>query len=415
MFAHARGFFYIGRSMAPEAGTPPGPPRSLYHKERPSSRPRSTPAPEPIVPASAKDTRPRMQPGVEHLLKNLRTFGIVIGGMLLLLIISILALHGVWAVRDRELATDPQPDLLGSGAATGRVETGSTPPPTQGLSLARQATVELDTERIRRAIFLAKHAQALDEAGSLQEAAARYREALDVWPHLSAVWGQLGRVYLKTREFNKAQLALEKAVQGSPGTAELMNDLGAALLYQGQVDRAISLFDAAAEIDPLFPASQFNLALCHMARNDRVAARASLQQYLRLRPRDARALREQAFLDALEAQYDAAIRGLERAMLEAPDWALLYFDAAAVSALMGRLDQAITYLEKAEPLSSPRAVFQIYREPAFREIRLTELGKEFEHELASRARERMNEQVPAEKLQPPAEPLISVDATAGKR
>ena len=44
-------------------------------------------------------------------------------------------------------------------------------------------------------------------------------------------------------------------------------------------------------------------------------------------------------------------------------------------------------MEKAEPLASPGAVYEIYKEPAFKEIRLSEIGKEFEKNLADRARE----------------------------
>jgi tetratricopeptide (TPR) repeat protein len=344
-----------------------------------------------------------------HLLRNLRIFGLALAGMALLLMLCMLALRVIWAIRDRELETPPQASLLGAGSP----RTSRAPLPRDPVvsEPARPVAPELDTERIRRAVFLARHAQALEEGGSLQEAIARYREALEVWPHLSAVWGQLGRAHLKAREFAKAQIALEKAVQSSPATAELMNDLGAALLFQGQIARAIDLFEAAVEIDSAFPPSYFNLALCHMARNDRVAARSNLQQYLRLRPHDARALRELAFLDALEGQHEAALRSLDRAMAESPEWALLYFDYAAVCALMGRMDQALAFLQKAEPLSSPRAVYQIYREPAFREIRLTELGKEFERDLAQRARARMGEEAGLIDIQPPSEPLFSSDVS----
>jgi tetratricopeptide (TPR) repeat protein len=400
--------------MSAPSNAQPAAPRSLYHKERPAARTRSGTTPQPVPPQP--DPAPRRKeakPGMVHLLRSLRIFGLVFAGMALLLMMSMLALRIIWAIRDRELKTTPQAGLLGSGVVR--------PAPPAPVSRdpataepARPAAPELDTERIRRAVFLARHAQALEEGGSLQEAITRYREALEVWPHLSAVWGQLGRAHLKAREFVKAQIALEKAVQGSPATAELMNDLGAALLFQGQIARAIDLFEAAVEIDPAFPPSYFNLALCHMARNDRVAARSSLQHYLRLRPNDARALRELAFLDALEGQHEAALRSLDRAIAESPDWALLYFDYAAVCALMGRMDQAIAFLQKAEPLSNPRAVYQIYREPAFREIRLTELGKEFERDLAQRARARMGEEAGVIDIQPPSEPLFSSDVNRAR-
>lgn len=393
-----------------EANGLPKPPRSLYHKERPPVRSRmDLRSSQPIPPSSASPDRRGTAPGRQYLLKSLRVFAVFLVSMIVLLALSIFALRGIWAIKDREIKRSSRPALAQNAAATTSVATSSSRTGLTATAISEQQLPELDTERIRRAVFLAKHAQAMEDGGSLTDAIARYREALDVWPYLNDVWANLGRAYLKAREYNKAQLALEKAVQGSPGTASLMNDLGAAMLYQGQVVRAMDLFDAASEIDPTFAPAQFNLALCRLSRNDRVGARTSLQTYLRMKPKDARALREMAFLDALESHYEDAMISLTRALTESPDWPLLYFDAAAVAALMGRMDQAILYLEKAEPISSPRAVYQIYKEPAFREIRLTELGKDFERDLAERARERMNEELSANELHPPSNPLVSTD------
>lgn len=348
--------------------------------------------------------RSSTNPGWELMLANLRRFGAFMGGMVLLLLVSILVLKFLWGVRDRELHSPqirPPPFVAATNESPVMTDT-------QLLAAARQGTTELDTELVRRAVFMAKHGQTLVENQKYDEAIVRYREALDIWPYLTSAWGQLGQLYLRTREFAKAQIALEKAVENNPGSAELLNDLGVAFLYQGKIDKAVHLFEAAVEVDPDYAASHFNMALCSLTRNDRVTARGNLSRYLRLKPHDARALRENAFLDAMETHYETAMETLEKALREAPDWPLLYFDAAAVSALMSRPDQAVRYLEKAEPLTSPTVVFKLYQEPAFREIRMTELGKMFEKELASRARERMGENAPTPELHSPSEPLSSV-------
>lgn len=387
------------------AGEPPSQPRYLYHKGKIPSRPRAVAA-EPAG-AAPSPRRGRGNPALDLMLANLRRFGVVFAGMLILLVVSILVLKFLWGIRDRELRAPsrPKPAAAQTPTATGAVaEAGST----QDVAAARPGTARLDTELIRRAVFLAKHAQTLEENGSHQEAIAKYREALDVWPYLTAVWGQLGRLYLLTRDYPRAQIALEKAVESNPGSAALLNDLGVSYLHQGKVDKAANLFDAAVEVDPQYAASLFNLALCNLTRNDRAAARASLDRYLRMKPDDPRALREHAFLDAMETQYAPALASLEKALTGAPDWPLLYFDAAAVSALLGRPDQAIRYLQMAEPLTSPSSVYRLYQEPAFREIRLTELGKMFEKDLAARARERMSEDAAPPDVHAPSEPISSV-------
>lgn len=381
-------------------------PRSLYHKEKAAPLPRDRFSPS--EPSGDSGTPRRgSNPGWELMLANLRRFGAFLGGMLLLMLVSILVLKFLWGIRDRELRS-PRPERpVPASASRAPAEAGGTGS-TQQVAEAPQGKTELDTELIRRAVFLSKHGQALEDSRNYTEAIARYREALDIWPYLTSVWGQLGKLYLRTREFGRAQIALEKAVENNPGSAELLNDLGVAFLYQGRVDKATHLFEAAVEVDPNYAASHFNLALCHLTRNDRVSARGSLERFLRMKPHDARALREAAFLNAMETRYQEALESLQKALSEAPDWPLLYFDAAAVSALMGRPDEAIRYLEKAEPLSTPTAVYKLYQEPAFREIRLTELGKLFEKELAARARERAGEEAPAPDLHSPSEPISSV-------
>jgi tetratricopeptide (TPR) repeat protein len=344
-------------------------------------------------------------PALRLMLANLRRFGFVIAGMIALLIVCIMALRMIWAFKDRQLQTSIK-------TSSGTVA--KTPDTTPGTATATNTSarpIDLNTEAIRRAVFLAKHAESLELNKRYDDAIARYREALDIWPYLTTAWSQLGRLYLRTRDYPRAQIALEKAVENNPSEADLLNDLGVAYMYQGKVDKARNLFDAAMEIDPHYAPSLFNLALTHISRNDRGQARDGLVRYLRIKPDDPRALRELAFLDALESRYEDAMDSLEKALARAADWPLLYFDAAAVSALMGRPDQAVGYLEKAEPLTDPATVYRLYQESAFREIRLTELGKMFETELATRARERISEKKEPVEVHAPSEPIPSTESS----
>ncbi len=398
--------------MADEKTTPrpaahtAGSAHHLYHKEKPPPRPRDTYTPPESLGSEDEATHDhRSNPAVKIMLANLHRFGFILGGMVLLMVVSIMVLQMVWAFKDRQAQTTftTLPALTEKSNATVSATSSNLVPTAPG---------DLNTEAIRRAIFLAKHGEALEKGGKIEDAIIRYREALDIWPYLNTAWGQLGRLYLRTRDYPRAQIALGKAVENAPGEADLLNDLGVSYLYQGKVEKARNLFDATIEIDPLYAPSLFNLALCHISRNDRGQARDTLVRYLRLKPDEPRALRELAFLDAMESRYQDAMDSLEKALARSADWPLLYFDAAAVSALMGRPDQAVNYLEKAEPLTDPATVYRLYQEPAFREIRLTELGKMFETELATRARERMGDQAEPVDVHTPAEPMPSNASTS---
>jgi Flp pilus assembly protein TadD len=330
-----------------------------------------------------------INPMKQTLIANTRKFVFFAVGMVVLLFLSIKALTIVWQAKDRAM-TGTQP------AAPAKSVLPSNPAPRAQDKPSKQENVEsaenaqgdgLKIESMKKAAYLARLGKSLEQSSQYEEAIARYKEALDLWPYLNQVWGQLGRLYLQIKDYDRAEIALSKAVENNPGSAEPLNDLGVTYLYQGKVDKAIKLFETATEIDVNYPPGFFNVALCHLAKKDRNGARTALERYLKLKPSDARALREMAFLDASGGNYPVAMKTLEKALSEAPDWPLLYFDAAATSALLGRADGAIKYLEKVEPLTSPAAVYRIYQEPAFREVRLTEIGKLFEKELAERARD----------------------------
>jgi tetratricopeptide (TPR) repeat protein len=273
---------------------PPGPergqaPRSFYHKEKPVPRSRDGVSPADPVDDATPSRRSSTNPGWELMLANLRRFGAFMGGMVLLLLVSILVLKFLWGVRDRELHSPqirPPPFVAATNESPVMTDT-------QLLAAARQGTTELDTELVRRAVFMAKHGQTLVENQKYDEAIVRYREALDIWPYLTSVWGQLGKLYLRTREFGQVPRSRSRRrSRTTPAPPNCSTTWAWRSSTRASVDKATHLFEAAVEVDPDYAASHFNIALCHLTRNDRVSARGSLERFLRMKPHDARALRE---------------------------------------------------------------------------------------------------------------------------
>lgn len=335
---------------------------------------------------------------------NLKRLGMVAGLMLLLLIAAIQLVNLV-ANRPSAKAEGRRPDsaapVAGSpaeGATTMRGRTGDTN--------AETFRPTISADQYKKAVYLQNKGKAYENGGNYELAVQNYREALDVLPNMPAVWAQLGRVYLKQKDFWHAQVALEKAVESTP-TADLFNDLGVSYLWQeGKLERALTMFQTATEVDPNYAPTYFNKALALLAKNESQRAREALEQYLRMKAEDPRGLRELACLKARDGARDEALRDLERAIAQAPDWPLLYFDAAAINALLGHCDTAIRYLEKAVPLSGPAPVFKIWQEPAFRECRISEMGKVFEKDVADAARDalKQGEKAPAPTT---SEPILS--------
>jgi tetratricopeptide (TPR) repeat protein len=378
---------------------------NVYHKAERVPRSRHE-AVHKIDSAGGADGKKPNDPARTVTLQNLRRFALFTLAMAAVVFLSIKVLMYIWSLKDREnQSSDPVDHRGASEVELPRTGTGNKP----GENPEKAGDGTIDTEAIRKAVFLAKRAKALAQSGAYDEAIARYRDALDVWPYLTQVWAELGRLYLQTRDFQKAQIALEKALDNDPGSPEILNDLSVASLYLGQTDKCMKLLETVLEIAPQYAPPYFNMALCHMSKSDKKTAREFLERYLRLRGDDPRALREVAFLDASTRRYPEALDALEKAIIEKPDWALLYFDAAACAALMGRADDAINYLERSLPLSNPASVYRLYREPAFNQVRLSEIGIEFEKEIAQRAKQAIESGTVDNTPPTPTQPILSSD------
>jgi tetratricopeptide (TPR) repeat protein len=369
--------------------------------------------PEPdLPPDEVPDDRPAHRrapirdPWRHILFVNLRTFLIVAAGMSVFFMLAMFTSIRAWRLKEAR-ATSTKPAAAQDAEKKFprikdpiRIED-----PNWGLR--GDGTRKSDADAIHGALLLAKRADALVESGDTREAIDLYIEALTVWPHLTAARIKLGRLFLTLRDYIRAQEYLEAAVENDPGSTDLMNDLGVAYFHQRRITTAMKQFKSAVQIDDRFAPSYFNLALCHLSMADQNSARDYLHKYLTLVPDDTRALKQQAFLDASEGDYTNAMTTLQRAISLDASWPALRFDAAATAALMGRGDDAIVHLQKAETLASPSAVYLVYQQPAFREVRLSEPGRAYLKELVERARERSSSKETYNPLRDAIEPILS--------
>jgi len=366
------------------SGTPPG---NVYHKEQKSPRLQRTKKPrlESGLAVQAPRKQERDNPYRQAFLMSLRRFFIAaaIMGVFLFAVMSVLrSMDERYAMQfvppvDEKVATveDVLPSqsvarVTGSGTQT--EEDAVAPPP------------ELDNDAVRKAAFLARRGKTLEAAGSFDEAIARYRESLELWPYQPQIWAQLGRLYLRTGDYLKAQSALERAALDNPAAPEVLNDLGVAYLQRGSVDEALKNFTAYAAHNPAFAPTYFNLSLCYLAKRNLPKAREAIAKYLELKPDDPRALRQAAFIDASTNNLSTAIAEIEKAITLSPDWVLLYLDAAATSALMGRTNETLAYLAQAETKTAPGVVQRYLQQPAFDGLRVSDAGKSFEEDLLAK-------------------------------
>lgn len=357
----------------------------LYHQQEPEPRTRRdtqkvrSSHPKPAQHNVARDA----------MLANMKTMAIVVGCMIVLLMLALYIARETWDIKNTSMVSQEMLPTLQRDRDPVRPDELVQNREVNEEAPKRTLRRQLNIDTMRKAVRMSNRAESLAKAGAYEEAIRRYREALEIWPYLTEGWAQIGRIYLQTKDYPKAQIALERAVENDPGSPQILNDLGVSHLFQNHVTKAMDIFDAVSEIDPGYAPSYFNIALCKLARQAPSEAAEMLNQYLRLRPDDPRALKELAFLYANERNYSEAMNSLRTALTHAPEWPPLYFDAAATAALMGHIEESIRYLDKAEFLTTPGMVYRAFQQPAFKDVRLSELGQIFEKEIAERARERI--------------------------
>ena len=175
------------------------------------------------------------------------------------------------------------------------------------LSIAPGARREYDEahKRLRRS----------DAAGAV----AHLKRAVEIAPQFSAAWNQLGTIAYQTQKYPDAETDFRKSLAADPDAFEPLVNLGGVLINLGKLDEAlqhnlhaalrrpndalansqlgltyfltgsldlaVQYLTAAKQLDPShFSHPQLVLAEIHLRRNERDAAVAELQAFLRLHP-----------------------------------------------------------------------------------------------------------------------------------
>ncbi|MBF0625548.1 MAG: tetratricopeptide repeat protein [Magnetococcales bacterium] len=105
---------------------------------------------------------------------------------------------------------------------------------------------------------------ALQEAGSIRDALAVYRPALDGGWANDALWNSAGVAFQSLGDLAQAERCLRQAIQQAPRQAMAYSNLGLLLLLQGRHEPALRALEEALRLDPTLAVAHTNLALVHL-------------------------------------------------------------------------------------------------------------------------------------------------------
>ena len=217
-------------------------------------------------------------------------------------------------------------------------------------------------ETYRRAIALRPYYWAsYSWLGAFYYWQARYAEAAEMFDQVVKLapdnfrgYSNLGTIFNAQGRYAEAILRCERSAAIRP-TADAYSNLGTAYFGLRQFAKAGQFYEKAVEIDPQEYLWRGNLGDArYWAPGQRANATDAYEQaillakeYLRVNPRDARALGYLAYYYAMLENKQAALSSIEQALTLAPNDPELRFNAALTHNKLGQINQALEWLEKA--------------------------------------------------------------------
>jgi serine/threonine protein kinase/tetratricopeptide (TPR) repeat protein len=188
----------------------------------------------------------------------------------------------------------------------------------------------------------------------LAQADAASLRALELAPDSPEAHASRGGVLSLAEQHEEAEQEFETAVRLGPHLFDAYYLYARDAFAQGQLHKAVALFQRASEVNPEDYQSPLLIAQCyeHLGRPvDAEAARRRgveiVQQRLTVAPDDVRALYMGANALAGLGNVEKSIEWANLALAMEPDEPLVLYNVACIWSLAGRVEQAIDYLEQA--------------------------------------------------------------------
>jgi adenylate cyclase len=187
---------------------------------------------------------------------------------------------------------------------------------------------------------------------NLQEAKKTSEKALTLAPDLAESHVAAGIAYCMTGDYAAADAAFTRAVERDPKNYEAWYFFGRAKVHEGDIDRALELFETAAKVRPEDFQSVLLQAQLYVSRgDDKRAVEVSrkgierVRAVLELNPDDNRALNMGAFALLRLGERAEAERWMDASVDKAPMDSIIQYNAACFYALEGMTDKALDCLE----------------------------------------------------------------------
>jgi adenylate cyclase len=180
------------------------------------------------------------------------------------------------------------------------------------------------------------------------------QRALDLDPELAEAHSSRGYALAQNDQFEEAVKEFEKAIQLNPKYFDAYYDYARICRNKGKHELAVDLFEKALQVEPEnYHAAHFlvdayadlNMDKEMLAANER--ALKIFRRHIDLNPDDARALYLGAGSLIRADKQKEALQWAKKAVSIKPDEAAVLYNATCIYSLLGKVDEAIDFFEKA--------------------------------------------------------------------
>lgn len=185
----------------------------------------------------------------------------------------------------------------------------------------------------------------LADNGFNEEALSNLQYLVKYFPEDAELQYNIGILYEKLKNFEKAKKAYQNAIKISP-QADFYYNLGEVLVTLKEWDDAIESFKTVLKTDSKDGNCYFNLGLCYYNKDEINLATDNFQQAVTLNPQDIFAHFYLGYIYQSKGLTNFAIESYKKVLAISPDYSWAYYNLAAIAFKNDNLEEAKDYLLK---------------------------------------------------------------------
>ena len=187
------------------------------------------------------------------------------------------------------------------------------------------------------------------------EALRTSQKALELAPDLAESHVSAGIAHCMVQDYEKADSEFEKAIELDPANFDAWYFFGRSKVHEGDLERALKLFDRASQVRPEDCQSVLLQSQLYHSQGDRKneleSARKGIERaraILELNPDDNRTLNLGAFALMRLGELDEGEKWMNASVENAPMDTIVQYNAACYHAVAGNVEKSLDYLENCQ-------------------------------------------------------------------